>query len=154
MRKIIISPFAKPLRNGKENPKNYPFWEELILLLKKNEFYIIQIGVDKETKFDVDKVVFNASLKELEKITKECDLFLGIDNFFQHFCSMIGKKGIAIFGKSDPKIFGHDENIIIIKDEKYLRKNQFDTWENEKFDPNCFVKPLIVLNQIQTFFSD
>ena len=42
---ILIHPYAKPLKNGKENPKNYPYWEELISLIYEP---IIQIGVEGE----------------------------------------------------------------------------------------------------------
>ena len=42
---IIISPYSKPLRNGLNNPKNYPYWKELISLINEE---IIQVGVDGE----------------------------------------------------------------------------------------------------------
>ena len=42
---IIIQPYAKPLVNGKRNPKNYPYWKELISKIKEP---IIQIGVEGE----------------------------------------------------------------------------------------------------------
>ena len=27
---ILIAPYSKPLRTGGNNPKNYPYWKELI----------------------------------------------------------------------------------------------------------------------------
>ena len=42
---IIISPYAKKLHNEKVNPKNYPYWKELIKLIDQP---IIQIGIDGE----------------------------------------------------------------------------------------------------------
>ena len=44
---IIISPYSKKLENGKMNPKNYPYWKELISLLLKSET-IIQVGTIDE----------------------------------------------------------------------------------------------------------
>jgi hypothetical protein len=40
---IIIAPYAQKLRNNKENPKNYPYWKELIAMIDE---LIIQVGVD------------------------------------------------------------------------------------------------------------
>ena len=42
---IIIAPFAKKLLNGKKNPKNYPFWREVIYELPG---HVVQVGVDGE----------------------------------------------------------------------------------------------------------
>lgn len=42
---IIISPYSKALRNGKTNAKNYPYWKELIELIKEP---IVQVGIDGE----------------------------------------------------------------------------------------------------------
>ena len=56
---IVISPYSKKLRNGKENPKNYPYWEELIAWIQINVgFDIVQVGVEGETKL-VDDCRFN-----------------------------------------------------------------------------------------------
>ena len=50
MKTIIISPFAQNLRNGKENSKNFPYWIELVKLMKDAQFNVIQIGSNKCTK--------------------------------------------------------------------------------------------------------
>lgn len=39
---IIISPYAKKLISGKQNPKNYPFWKELIKMIDEP---IVQVGI-------------------------------------------------------------------------------------------------------------
>jgi hypothetical protein len=41
---IIISPYAKALLSKKQNPKNYPYWKELISQIKEP---IIQIGIER-----------------------------------------------------------------------------------------------------------
>ena len=51
---IIISPYSKALRSGKRNPKNYPYWQELIELIKEP---IVQIGIEGEEQLvpDLDR---------------------------------------------------------------------------------------------------
>ena len=46
---IILAPYSRNLRNGKRNPKNYPFFKELVEELKKLGHTIIQIGIEGET---------------------------------------------------------------------------------------------------------
>lgn len=148
--KIIISPYSRQLRGTtKLNPKNYPHWEELVKLLKEKNVEITQVGVMGEKEIPgVDKVVFNSSLKELKKLILECDTWVSVDNFFQHYCNLIGKSGIVLFGQSDPIIFGHLQNRNLLKDIKYLRPDQFNTWECATFIEEAFVEPRKVLNEI------
>lgn len=148
---IIISPFSKQLRNLKKpNPKDYPWWQELINLIleKYPEQTIIQIGVDGEDKFNNTTTMFNKSLDQLKQLLDVCDYFISVDNFFHHFASYHGKRGIVLFGQSDPLIFGDKNNINVLKDRKYLRSNQFDFWENTIYNPDAFVKPQKVLEKI------
>jgi len=136
---IIISPYSRQLRNGNNNPKNYPYWQKLIKLLKACNHTIIQIGCKDEVVFeDVDEVKFNLSLKDLAVLLQECDTWIGVDNFFQHFASLYNKPGIVIFGKSNPDIFGYKTNTNILKDKANLRNKPFDIWEAEEFNKNVF----------------
>ena len=150
-KKIIISPWSRALRNEKENPKNYPVakWEKLVQLLKEKEYHIIQIGLTGEMELQgVDELVFNKSLKELVSLLKECYTFVCVDNFFQHLAYVNNKPGFVIFGKSDPNIFGHKENVNILKDRKYLKALQFDIWERTEYSNDCFVEPEIIMERI------
>lgn len=150
---ILISPYSRKLPDGKENAKNYPYWEELIQELKKLGFYILQIGIDGEQRIiGVDGFKNNLKLKELAYFIENCTLWISIDSFLQHYATYLGKKGIVIFGKSNPYIFGHPENINIYKDKKYFRKNQFGIWAGEPYDPDCFVKPLEIIHAINNSF--
>ena len=148
MSKIIISPYSRLLRNGKPNPKNYPFWAELIQLLREKDIYVIQVGVKGEEEFDVDEVLFNEPLKKLVVLLNECDHWISVDNFFQHLAYVNNKPGFVLFGQSDPNIFGHKENINILKDRKYLRPLQFDIWERTDQIDECFVEPEIIMERI------
>lgn len=153
---ILIQPYAKALRNGERNPKNYPFWKELIEELVKIKHEIIQIGITGEPIL-TDDFRKDLSFKQLEELVNECDTFIGVDSFFQHLAWYHNKKGIVLWGQSDPLIFGHDCHINLLKNISYLRDKQFDLWEfteynQTKFREDCWVEPKEVikwLNQIK-----
>src|ERR1035437_5377564 len=129
MKKIIISPYSKPMRNNLSHPKNYPYWKELISILQKKGHHIIQIGTNNEDILTED-VRFNLSFEKLRDLSHSADLFISVDNFFPHLANhYIGCKGIVIFSQSDPNIFGYKQNINLLKDKKYLREQQFWLWE-------------------------
>ena len=124
---ILIHPYAKPLMNGKENPKNYPYWEELVQEIQKT-MHIVQIGVEGEKQL-VPDFRKNLPISELRKLLQECKTWIGIDSFFQHLAWDEKKPGIVIWSVSDPLIFGHKENTNLLKDRVYLAKNQFLWWD-------------------------
>ena len=136
---IIISPFAKPLRNNKENPKNYPYWEELIQKIPKS-IHIIQVGVDGEKQL-VEDFRKSLSILELRHLLDECKTWIGVDSFFQHLAWSESKPGIVLWSVSDPLIYGHPENWNLLKSRDYLAPNQFLWWDFTAFDENSFVKP-------------
>jgi len=134
---IIIHPYAKPLVNGNQNPKNYPFWKELISLIKEP---IVQIGVEGEEQL-VDDFRKNLSIIELRQLIKDCKTWIAVDSFFQHLAWSEGKKGIVLWSVSDPIIFGHEANINLLKDRVYLAQNQFLWWDFTEHNNDAFVKP-------------
>ena len=141
---IIIHPFAKPLKNGKVNPKNYPYWKELI---SKIDEPIVQVGVTGEEQLVAD-FRQNLSIKELEALIAECRTWIAVDSFFQHLAWRAGKKGMVLWSVSDPNIFGHPENTNLLKDRVNLASNQFLWWEFTEYDENKFVKPDEVINHL------
>jgi ADP-heptose:LPS heptosyltransferase len=138
---IIIHPFAKKLQNGKENPKNYPYWKELIALIDEP---IIQVGIKGEKQLVPD---FRKDLttNELRTLIKECRIWIGVDSFIQHLAWFEKKQGIVLWSVSDPNIFGHKENINLLKDRVYLAKNQFLWWDFTEYNEEAFIKPDEVL---------
>lgn len=138
---ILIHPFARPLRDGRKNPKDYPHWEQLIEQINEP---IIQIGVAGETQL-VEDFRTNLSLDELAVLVKECRTWIGVDSFFQHFCWDLDKPGIVLWGQSDPLIFGHPENANLLKSREYLREHQFWLWDQASHVPEAFVLPSEVL---------
>ena len=141
---IIIHPYAKPLRNGKTNPKNYPYWKQLISMINEP---IIQIGVEGEEQlvYDFRK---NLPIPELRKLIQECRIWIGVDSFFQHLAWDEGKSGIVLWSVSDPLIFGHSENTNLLENRDNLSKNQFLWWEATEHNLSYFVKPEIVKNYL------
>jgi ADP-heptose:LPS heptosyltransferase len=136
---ILIHPYAKPLKNGKENPKNYPYWEELIQKIPKS-IHVVQVGVEGEKQL-VEDFRKNLSIAELSQLIKDCRTWIGVDSFFQHLAWDCQKPGIVLWSVSNPLIFGHPENMNLLKDRKYLAPNQFLWWDFTAFDENSFVKP-------------
>lgn len=142
---IIIHPYAKPLQNGKQNPKNYPYWQELIQLL---DDHIIQIGIDGEEQL-TDDFRKNLSIADLKRLLAECHTWIAVDSFFQHLAWSVGKSGIVLWSVSNPQIFGHAENTNLLKDKVYLAQNQFLWWDYVEHNPDAFVAPEIVVQHLQ-----
>lgn len=150
MKTIIVSPFSKKMRNGATlNPKDYPHWKEVIGGLKESGYKVIQIGVVGEALIGADEVRYNLPLKELVRMLKECHTWISVDNFFQHLAYIEKKKGVVIFGQSDPNVFGHKQNINLLKDRKYLREKQFQNWENAEYRGDVFVEPNEIINSVK-----
>ena len=141
---IIISPYSKKLLSGKQNPKNYPFWKELIAQIDEP---IIQVGIAGEEQL-VEDFRQNLPISELRKLIQECRTWISCDSFFQHLAWDEGKKGIVLWSVSDPLIYGHPENINLLKDRSHLAKNQFLWWEFVEHKDDRFVKPKEVLEYL------
>jgi len=144
---ILISPYSRKLRNGNRNAKDYPYWKELYQMLKQIDKDIVQIGVQGEKRLSAD-FRRNLPLEEIEELIIKSKFWVSVDNFLPHMAHHYKKIGLVIWGQSDPIIFGYPENINILKDRKYLRENQFDIWENCKYDENVFVKPEVIINEL------
>ena len=147
---IFISPFSKELRNGNNNPKNYPYWSELINRLKLNGHEIVQVGISSEPKL-VEEIIFDKKISDLSwEVKTRMDTFIAVDNFFQHFAHYYGYHGIVLWCPSDPKLFGYKENKNLYKTSSYFRKNQFETWEQIEFNSINFVEPAEVIKALES----
>ena len=142
---IIIAPYAKELRNGKINPKTYPFWKELIRMIDEP---IIQVGVVGEEQL-VPDFRTNLPIAELRELIRKCRTWVSCDSFFQHLGWDECKSGVVLWSVSDPLIFGHEENTNLLKDRKYLVENQFLWWENVEHQNERFVPPEEVLEHLR-----
>ena len=141
---IIISPYSKKLISGKQNPKNYPYWEEIIRQIDEP---IVQVGIEGEKQL-VDDFRKNLPISELRQLIRDCRIWISCDSFFQHLGWDEGKQGIVLWSVSDPLIYGHPENINLLKDRSYLASNQFLWWELTEHKNERFVKPKEVLKYL------
>jgi ADP-heptose:LPS heptosyltransferase len=141
---ILIAPYAKKLRNGKRNPKDYPYWKTLVEMIDEP---IIQVGVEGEEQL-VEDFRKNLKITELRGLIKECRTWIGCDSFFQHLAWDEKKPGIVLWSVSDPLIFGHPENINLLKDRSCLAENQFLWWEMVEYKADRFVEPEVVLEHL------
>lgn len=142
---IIIAPCSRPLLNGKRNPKDYPYWKEVCSALEGKGIELVQIGRAGDVQYTKD--FRTLSLKEVEELISKCDTYITIDSFVQHLGWYAGKRGIVIFSVSDPLLFGHKENFNIV-DRQFLRRNQFDIYENELYNEKAFPSPEKVVESV------
>lgn len=150
---ILLFPHAKMMRNGKQHPKNYPYWTELVEKLTDMGHKLIQLGIEGEDQL-VPDFRKNLSVAEITTLMLECDTFISVDSFGQHLGWSLSVKGIVLFGQSDPNIFGHSENINLLKDRSYLREKQFWLWEQTEFNEESFVSVDVVLAALAENFPD
>jgi ADP-heptose:LPS heptosyltransferase len=150
MKQVLISPFAQNLRNGKENPKNFPHWKELVALMQANDIKAIQIGAAKDKPVEgVTDFRQGLKLSQIKDLVNECDCWISVDSFLQHMCAYYKlKRGIVIFAQSDPKIFGYTRNINLLKNKSYLRDKQFWLWEQCDYKQEAFVSAQEVLDTL------
>lgn len=149
---IIIAPFSKKLPSGKRCAKDLPiyYWNQIIKMLKLDNHSLIQVG-GKDDKQLLEDCRLGLNESELKKLIESCDFFITVDSYFQHLAWYYNKKGIVIFSKSDPKLFGHKENFNILKDESYLRKEQFAFWHDEPYDIDAFLEPEEIYEKIKEY---
>lgn len=158
---IIISPFSNVRKfNEKEpvifeNAKNFPYWRELVGLLRLEGYFTAQIGIPTEKYIGTNVFLNNKKLSELPTLIRSFDLWLSVDNFLPHLVHAMcpEKKGIVIFSRSDPKIFGYEENINLLKSRNYLRKDQYGYWWDCEFIKVAFPSAEYVFDIIKQYLQ-
>lgn len=153
--KIYLSCYSRSMRYNitTPNPKNYPYWKELVSLMKqKTNWELTQVKQLDEPSFDEIYLMTDFSLDKIaQKVKHEMDFFVSIDSFLPHMANYYGKVGFVIFGQSDPEIFGYKENFNILKDRRNLRKEQFWNWEQTPYRDDVFVSPEKVFEILTTY---
>lgn len=144
---ILISPWSRHA-DGKPSPKNYPHWVEVVRVLKARGHEVHQISCKGEYDISANRRFDDLPLREIGKRILECRAWCSIDNFFHHLAWAVGKPGVAIFGQSDPLIFGHRENTNLLLDRKHLREQQWWLWSQTPYKPEVFVPPAAVVEAV------
>ena len=156
---VLFSPFSQKLRNGNQNAKNYPYWQDLISEMRQSGKIdeIWQVGVGNEYRFEgVTQRFFDKPLKEVAELASKSSVWLSVDNFFPHLCNTfnVATKGIVLFSKSDPVHFGYPQNLNLLKDRKYLRTDQFFIWEQCNFEEEAFASAKVVFGEIMKILEN
>lgn len=150
--KILLSITSQLMPTGYVSAKEYPYTKELVDLLLAEGHEIYQIGSSERERL-VNNYLCNLPMSEILELLKSCDTFIGIDSFLQHMNDCyLQKKGIVLWGKSDPYIFGYDYNENLYAGTCYFRKLQYNTWYNEKAIPQSFVKPEKIIEVLKEKF--
>lgn len=149
--RILIAPYSAKLPNGNLNPKNYPYWPELVKMLNKEGYKVVQIGVAGEERVVGTSEFFeNPSFDTVKELVDHCATFISIDSWLPHFCNAERlKRGVVIFGQSDPRIFGYAHNINLLRGREHLRQFQYDSWMAAEFNPKVFVYPDRVIEAVR-----
>lgn len=142
---ILIFPWSKPTTEG-PSPKNYPYWDSVVSNLSKARYSVLQISRTGEKDVAGAQRKDDLPLDKIAQLMKESETWISVDTFAPHMAWTLGEPGVVIFGSSDPLIFGHPENINLLKNRKYLRDKQFWLWSQESADPDRFVGPEAVIN--------
>ena len=156
MKTIVIAPYAQNLRNGNKNPKNYPYWDELCGYLNK-DYFLKQVSLTGQPQINgVNEVYYGLRLKEIQTLVEESFTWLSVDSFLQHFVNIMPsrKSGIVLWSLSDPKIFGYPYNLNLLRDRKYLRPLQFQTWEEIEYNIDAFLSAKEVYDKITTYLKN
>ncbi len=156
--KIILAPFSTRLSSGSPNPKNPPpgFWQIVVSKLVALGHEVVQIGMVGEERVEgVSQHFTNWPLKALREVLKGADCFLTIDSFLPHFvwAEKLNKRGVVIWSQSDHLIWGHPENVNLLKDRKYLREFQYQSWPEATYNADAFVSPLEVISAVQNLLT-
>lgn len=138
MAKILIQPYAAIPKDANEvgkNPKDWPFFNELIAAMPEHEW--IQIGCSNKPIVGAREVTTNRS--GVIDLINECDTWVSVDTWLQHVATLTCKKrGVAIFSKSEPKMFGHPQNINLLKSQMYVQ-SPYATWLASNYSKDSFV---------------
>lgn len=124
-------------------------WSKVISLLLADNHEVIQVGITGEK--ILHDYIFDAPLDKLKDLLYSSDTFISVDNFFPHFAHYYNFRGVVIFSRSAPQIYGYPENLNLLKDLKYLRHDQFGLWESCDPIPESFVEPELVIKAVNTF---
>lgn len=146
---ILVSPWARNTTEGKPSPKNYSHWKDVVDGLSKAGHELVQVSCSGEPDVQGTRRANDLPFGQIAELLKTCETWLAPDNFLPHLAWTIGQPGVVIFGPSSPDIFGHPENINLLKDRRFLRVRQFGLWSQENPNPDAFVAPEIVISAAQ-----
>lgn len=150
--KVVLQPYAARLFNGNRNPKNYPWFNVVVETLSREGYEVIQIGSKGEDRIHgVAQFIVGWPLMKLKAVVEDADTFLAVDSFLPHFAHVEcnRKRGVIVWSLSDPAIWGHPENLNLLKSRSYLREFQFQSWQEVPYNYDAFVEPTEVIAAVK-----
>jgi len=91
-----------------------PRWEVLVSEIKSLGYKVYQVGGQDDEKVEgCDRYFLGIDYRLTIAMLEKSRGFVSVDTFLGHAGHAIGKKGVVIFGPSEPKFFGHNSNINI-----------------------------------------
>jgi ADP-heptose:LPS heptosyltransferase len=156
--KIILAPYSAKLHTGNPNPKVPPIWFWLQVVSKLNSLghEVIQIGGIGEDRIDgVIQHYVNWPLRALRFVVEDADTFISVDSFLPHFvwAEKLNKRGVVIFSLSDPNIWGHPQNINLLKGREFVRPRQYQDWNEPQYNADAFVSPDEVIDAVTNLLA-
>lgn len=138
MAKILIQPYAAMPKDATElgkNPKDWPYFDKLIEAMPQHEW--LQIGFGNKPIKGAKEVVANR--KGVIALIEECDTWISVDTWLQHVATLTcRKRGIVLFSRSEPKMFGHPQNINLLKSQMYVQ-SPYAPWLAANYSAAAFV---------------
>lgn len=141
---ILLTPYGSLRKDGKNNAKNYPYFAEVIDIVKKsipNVNFIQPITGQGIIKGATPAIM---DLKEVENfLLEKAHTWLSVDTFTQHMVNSLPfiKPGVVVFGPSDPELFGYRYNVNLLKSRNCLIPNQYQTWNEIDYNKDVFIDP-------------
>lgn len=87
-------------------------WEELVKEIQKLGIQVFQVGgVGEELVGGCNAYYLGIDYRLTMALLERSIGFISVDSFLQHAGHAVGKKGVVLFGPSDPSITGHESNI-------------------------------------------
>jgi ADP-heptose:LPS heptosyltransferase len=149
---VLLSPWSRKAGcEGRWNPKDYPYWREVVAALVADGIQVRQLSCLHEP--DVAGCASRSddlSFSQIKQLIRDCGAWCSVDSFFHHLAWSVGKRGVAVFGPSDPLVFGHPENVNLLKDRKFLRERQFGLWSEVAWRPEIFPDPGEVIKALRS----
>lgn len=89
----------------------HDYWGSLVKELVKN-YDVIQVGGNHEEPIEnvTTYLMGQTSLRQTAALLANCLTYVSIDSFIGHCGPAVGKRGVVMFGRSNPYIAGHPSN--------------------------------------------
>ena len=109
-RPVTFNPYAVCSKNKEWDTSK---WEELIRTT--SEYQFLQLGLRKEPLIKGAVDLRGLPVRRSMAVIRYSLFYAGVDSFLNHVATAMNTPAIILFGASSPEVFGHDQNINIVK---------------------------------------